>query len=195
MTIVCTVLIRVEIVARVWTDREAHFFWRPQVEYSHDCFVCRRTRRTVIVESGQQEGRCVSGRKPSEQIAPGVHSFEEVSLVHPAPIRISAFDTAQTSADDGQMHSLRCQLMQWWAPFNDTKRDDPASTFSQSPWVRLHYHLGCRACFNNGNKDGLGVPGPGSTQTNSVWPERSTCPTCDRQLLLIEDAPAVTLVE
>jgi hypothetical protein len=195
MAILGTVLVSVEVVAEVFVGRDAHFFWDRAVEFSYDCFVCRRRRRTVRLRHGDEEGRCVSQRKPPELIPRGVHSFEEVSFVHPAPIRVTGFNTAQRRDQDRDRYTLRCQIRYWWAPFDDAKDQEPATTLTDNPWVRIHYGLGCRSCDRAGREDGLTSPGQQSIQTNMVWPVVATCPTCERTLLTAETGPTITLVE
>jgi hypothetical protein len=190
------VLGHVEVVAVVETDVEAHFFWERRIEFSHDCFVCRRRGRTVVLNHGEDEGRCVSAHKPSDLVPPGVHSFDEVAFVHPAPIRVAAFDTTTRRIEYGNRQTLRCRLTFWWAPFQDVKHpEDIASALTSHPWVRLSLGLGCRSCYEAGHQDALRAPGHGSIQTNTQWPKTTCCPNCERKLLTAETGPAITMVE
>jgi len=184
-------LIRVDVLAEVTTDRDAHVVWERTLSFSNDCFVCRRTRRAVHVECGAQEGHCVSARTP----VPEAYSFDETAFVHPAPVRVATFDTATRSGAEEDVHTLRCQLAYWWAPFRDTKRDDVATMLTRDPWVRLDFSLGCRACYAAGHADALRLPGRTGIRTNTPGPGEVTCPTCDRRLLTGRRGPTVTLVE
>lgn len=188
-------LIRVEVAAKVQTARGAHFYWDGNVDFKYDCFVCRRTDRTVRIRHGDEEGRCVSARKPPELIPPGVHTFDEVSFIHPAPLRMSAFGWQMGRDQDHDLYTVRCQLIYWWAPFDDAKDEKPATRTTRHPWVRLDYGLGCRACYNAGHKEALHKPQKGSIQTNMIWPVTRNCPTCGLELLFVETGPTITLVE
>jgi hypothetical protein len=189
------VLVNVQVVAEVKADRNAHFYWDGSIDFRYDCFVCRRKERTVRLRLGDEEGRCVTARKPDDLIPPGIHSFEDVSFVHPAPIRVSGFDVGQRRDADRDFHRVRCQLSYWWAPFDDAKNDKAATVLAPHPWVRLDYGLGCRACYQAGHEHAIGVPGRCSIQTNTLWPVETSCPTCERTLLRIETGPTVTLVQ
>ena len=157
--------------------------------------MCRRTGRTVRLRQGDEVGRCVSARKPSDLVPPGVHSFEEVSFVHLAPIQLTGFGVGQRRSQDRDVHTLRCRMRYWWAPFDDAKDQKPAQTLTRYPWVRFDYGLGCRSCHQAGHSDALSTPGRHSIGSNTVWPIVMTCPTCELELLTADSGPTITLVE
>ncbi|MET9228261.1 hypothetical protein [Lentzea sp. NPDC003310] len=122
-------LSHVEITARVEVTEAAHFGWSNKVEFSHDCFVCRRTGRTVSVRHGAEHGLCHSSQAPLEW-----QDELEQAGSHPAPIRITGFDVASGAATT----TLRCRLSFWWAPFTDVRRPQAqGSELGAGPWVRL----------------------------------------------------------
>jgi hypothetical protein len=182
-------LIAVEATAQV--DALAHFFWRPTVEISLDCFICCRTGRTMLVEQGYEAGRCMSAREHPQEIPPEVPSLSDTMFVHAAPLRIARFDWA--SAQTG-CNTLRCTLSYWYAPFTDLKRQHPSARLNASPWTRLPYGLGCRACYDTGVEGALSLP-TGSIQSNLVWPLVASCPTCQRSLVTFTTAPSITIIE
>ncbi|WP_436493695.1 hypothetical protein [Actinokineospora sp. HUAS TT18] len=186
-------LVHTEIETIVTTAARAHFFWTKRVEFSHDCFVCRRRGRTVLLDHGASEGRCLSTRKPAELVGRGIHSYEDVSFIHPAPVRISGFDVAESRTDDVVERTLRCRITSWWAPFQDAKDPDEAGTVPTAyPWVRLEYTVGCFACYDNGHTEALSRTG--GIQSNLVLPSADTCPTCGQTLLTADSGPKITLV-
>jgi hypothetical protein len=170
-------------------DASAHFYWQPTVEISLDCFICCRSGRTMVVELGQEAGRCVSSRERPEQLSPEIHSYSENAFVHPAPLRIARFDGVH--GNDGT-NTLRCALSFWYAPFTDAKRGRPSARFSW--WTRLSFGLGCRACFDAGVEGALSLP-PSSTQTNMGWPVTESCRTCKRTLVTLTGPPTIIVVE
>jgi hypothetical protein len=195
LTILLSMLMHTEAIISVQVDRDAHFLWERTVEFTYDCFVCRRGRRTVFVTAGAEEGRCISSQKPPELVGPGIHSFSEVSFVHPAPVRISAFDVSQRRDDAVDRHTLRCRLSYWSAPFRDAKRGETSMVLSNASWIRLGFNVGCRACYSRGHAEALQRPGKHSIQTNMIWPWSMTCPTCERTLLTADTGPAMSLIE
>ncbi|MET8761098.1 hypothetical protein [Lentzea sp. NPDC004782] len=161
-------LSHVEITARVTVTPAAHFVWSNRLEYSHDCFVCRRVGRVVQLRHGMSYGLCATDE-------------------HPAPIRVSAFDTT----DHGAERALRCRITSWWAPFDDlTKPEVRASELAAEPRVRLHYRVGCHTCRDNGIDDWLGLEGHLASGTGPVT---TPCPRCETELLT-GSAPEITLV-
>ncbi|MFI9587543.1 hypothetical protein ACIHCQ_38340 [Streptomyces sp. NPDC052236] len=60
--------------------------------------------------------------------------------------------------------------------------------------MRLGLSVGCRACFDKGNKKALGAPGKREFETNQSCPVVWSCPTCERDLATVENPPEVTLV-
>lgn len=195
LAILLGMLIHVEAVASVQVDRDAHFFWERDVSFGHDCFICRRTRRTVSVAYGAEEGRCFSSRKPPESAGAGIHTFDTAYFVHPVPVRISAFDVSQRRDDGVDHHAVRCRLSYWSAPFEDAKRHEVSRPLPIAAWIRLNFSLGCRACYGSGHADALGRPGKHSIQSNTVWPWSMTCPTCERTLLIADAGPTMSLIE
>ncbi|HVK24189.1 MAG TPA: hypothetical protein VM677_22785 [Actinokineospora sp.] len=188
-------LAHIEIEATVKTDPQAHFYWKPQVEFSHDCFVCRRRGRTVLLDTGWTEGRCASGSTPVELASTAAPNHDKKASTHPAPIRLVAFDTAQRGDGLSVVQTLRCRVTSWWSPFHDIT--DPAqagAALTERPWVRLAFGLGCTSCFDDGDRDPLNVPGTSSIQTNLVWPSEMRCPKCARVLVTTETSPRITLV-
>jgi hypothetical protein len=206
------VLSHVEITARVELSEAAHFWWANRVEYSHDCFVCRRTGRTVTVHQGAAHGVCHSARGPLEwQVVPDGAGGEAVpqgdpaglpgeSAVlpgdpavppgsHPSPIRITGFDAAGSPA--GQV--LRCRLSFWWSPFTDLQRTRArGSELGAGPWVRLFYRVGCHTCRDAGEDQWFN--GEQSLQTNAVWPVARPCRKCGTDLVTMAAPPEITLV-
>jgi hypothetical protein len=178
------VLSHVEITARVTVTSAAHFVWSNRLEYAHDCFVCRRVGRTVSLHPGAENGLCHSSEQRLEW-----QDDIDVAGAHPAPIRVTAFDTA----GDGTSQRLRCRLSFWWSPFFDLKRtDERASELSEHRWVRLHYRVGCYICRDAGSDDWFGPQN--SVQTNQVWPVTSSCPRCQTELATVIGPPEINLV-
>jgi len=183
------VLSHVEITARVAVTEAAHFGWSNKVEYSHDCFVCRRVGRTVSLRHGAEHGVCHSSQSPlpwqDEQAGQG-----EIQVgAHPAPIRVTGFD----SAGDGATRTLRCRLSFWWAPFTDVERPGAqVGELGAGPWVRLYYRVGCHTCRDAGVDDWYG--GEQSVQTNLVWPITRPCARCGTDLVTASGPPEITLV-
>jgi hypothetical protein len=124
-----------------------------------------------------------------------MHSFEEVSFIHPAPIRVTGFDTMQHRSQDRDVHTLRCRIRYWWVPFNDAKDQEPAGRLTRRPWVRIDYSLGCMSCYQAGHTDALATPGQHSIGSSAVWPVVMTCPRCGLELLTADIGPTITLVE
>lgn len=177
-------LSHVEVTARVEVTPAAHFVWSNRLEYSHDCFVCRRVGRTVVLHHGAAHGLCHSSRHQLEW----QDDLDEVGR-HPAPIRITGLDTA----GDAGVQTLRCRLSFWWSPFTDLKRpDERAAELGAKRWVRLHYRVGCHTCRDAGEDDWFGVQK--SLQSNMVWPVTSSCPRCQTELVTMSGPPEINLV-
>ncbi|USX49256.1 hypothetical protein [Lentzea sp. HUAS12] len=191
-------LSHVEITARVELTEAAHFWWANRIEYSHDCFVCRRTGRTVTVHHGAAHGVCQSAQRPLEwqagpdeagdgAVAGGDPAVPPGS--HPAPIRITGFD-AVGSRDD---NTLRCRLSFWWSPFADVERPQArGGELGTGPWVRLFYRVGCHACRDAGEDQWFN--GEQSLQTNAVWPVARPCRKCGTDLVTMTEPPEIRLV-
>lgn len=177
-------LSHVEIAARVTVTPAAHFVWSKLLEYSLDCFVCRRVGRTVALHHGAAQGVCHSSRRQLEW----QDDLDDVGK-HPAPIRISGFDTA----GDKTSQTLRCRLSFWWSPFTDLKRPEQrGSELGDGPWVRVHYRVGCRTCLDSGVDDWFSEQK--SFQTNMVWPVTSSCARCGTELVTMSGPPEINLV-
>ncbi|MEU3645522.1 hypothetical protein AB0E59_19225 [Lentzea sp. NPDC034063] len=177
-------LSHVEITARVSVTKAAHFGWANKVEYSHDCFVCRREGRTVTLQHGATHGVCHSSRSPLEWQDEAVESGS-----HPAPIRITGFD----AAGDGATRMLRCRLSFWWSPFTDLQRPQAqGGELGAGPWVRLHYRVGCHTCRDAGEADWFN--GENSLQTNVVLPVTRPCTRCGTDLVTMSETPEINLV-
>jgi len=178
------VLSHVEITARVELSQAAHFWWANRIEYSHDCFVCRRTGRTVTLHKGAAHGLCHSSQRSLEW-------QDDMELVgnHPAPIRITGFDAVGGPTG----HVLRCRLSFWWSPFTDLKRPDArGSELADKSWVRLFYRVGCHACRDAGEDQWFN--GEQSLQTNAVWPVSAPCRKCGTDLVTMTAPPEIRLV-
>ncbi|MFD9704000.1 hypothetical protein [Lentzea sp. NPDC059081] len=177
-------LSHVEITARVEVAEAAHFGWSSQVEFSHDCFVCRRTGRTVRLRHGATHGVCHSSRQPLEW-----QDEQAETGGHPAPIRITGFDIA----GDKTSTTLRCRLSFWWSPFTDSERPGAqGGELGAGPWVRLFYRVGCHACRDAGEDQWFN--GEQSLQTNTVLPVVRPCQKCGTDLVTMVGAPGITLV-
>lgn len=177
-------LSHVEITARASVTPAAHFVWSNRLEYSHDCFVCRRVHRTVTLHPGAESGLCHSSDRRLEW-----QDDIDVAGAHPAPIRVTGFDTTA----GGGVERLRCRLSFWWAPFFDLERPDQrASELAECPWVRLHFRVGCHVCRDAGHDDWFGPQD--SVRTNQVWPVTRPCPRCDTELVTMAGPPEIDLV-
>ncbi|MGI5502929.1 hypothetical protein [Lentzea sp. CA-135723] len=177
-------LSHVEITARVALTEAAHFGWSNRLEYSHDCFVCGRTGRTVSLRHGATHGVCHSSQTAldwqDEQAARGSH---------PAPIRVTGFDVNGS----GATRELRCRLSFWWSPFADAERGQAeGGELGAGPWVRLFYRVGCHACRDAGEADWFN--GEQSVQTNAVLPVARPCTRCGTDLVTMTGRPEITLV-
>ncbi|HUQ54040.1 hypothetical protein [Lentzea sp.] len=161
-------LSHVEITARVEVTPAAHFVWSNRLDFTYDCLVCLRVGRVVQLRHGMPYGLCTGDE-------------------HPAPIRVTAFDTT----DHGTERRLRCRVTSWWAPFTDLEDPDVrASELAAEPWVRLNYRVGCHACRDNGVDDWLGIEGHLRSGTGPVT---SSCPRCETELMTAH-APEINLV-
>lgn len=177
-------LSHVEITARVEVTEAAHFWWSNRVEYSHDCFVCRRTGRTVVLHEGAAHGLCSSSQRLLEW-----QDDLDLAGSHPAPMRITGFDSSRGQAQ----HTLRCRLSFWWSPFTDLKRpEERGSELAAKSWVRLHYRVGCHACRDAGEDDWFNAEQ--SFQTNAFWPVARPCTRCGTDLVTMTGPPEITLV-
>lgn len=177
-------LSHVEITARVILTPVAHFVWSNRLEYAHDCFVCRRVGRTVSLHPNAENGLCHSSERRLEW-----QDDVDVAGAHPAPIRVTGFDTA----GDETSQRLRCRLAFWWSPFFDLKRpDERASELSANRWVRLHYRVGCHVCRDAGHDDWFGPQN--SVQSNQVWPVTGSCSRCGTELVTVSGPPEINLV-
>ena len=162
-------LSHVEITARVTVTPAAHFVWSNRLEYAHDCFVCRRVGSLVELQHGKPYAICTGSG-------------------HPAPIRVSGFDTT----DHGTERRLRWRVSFWWAPFSDAgKPDVQASELPVEPWAQVHFRAGCHACRDNGVDDWLDVEGHLASGTA---PPISSCPRCDTELVTAAGPPEINLV-
>jgi hypothetical protein len=129
------VLTSVRVLASVAVDSKAHVFWDDKLAFKLDCFICRRTDRTVLVERGGTRGRCVSERRPPDDLPPGIHTFDEVSYLHPAPIHVAGFDWWHEGAPETDRRLWpRCRMAFWWAPFQDRRDDSQAIAPARHPW-------------------------------------------------------------
>lgn len=140
--------------------------WQGHLDLSLDCFVCRRTDRTTVLQHGAENGTCSGSRKTGP---------------HPAAVRISAFDS--TSERDRTL--LRAVVDYWWAPFHDVERDRPALALTRAPWVRLHLGHLCPEPAKSGTF---------SVQSNLVRPRTSTCEHCAAAIAHSHEAPRLRLL-
>jgi hypothetical protein len=162
------VLSHVEVTARVTVTPAAHFVWSNRLDFTHDCVVCLRVGRVMKLQHGMPYGLCTGNE-------------------HPAPIRVSGFDTT----DHGAERALRCRISFWWAPFNDLKESGvQASELAAEPWVQLNYRVGCHTCRDTGVGDWLGIDG----FLRSGWgPVTTSCPRCATELVIAAGAPEINL--
>jgi len=142
-----------------------HFL--PTAEFSLDCFICQRTRRTTIFNVGAEQALCTS---------------DDVHGRHPAAARIATFAT--TTEADAQ--TLRVVIDYWWAPFHDAKRDVEASALSTHPWVRVHFGSYC-PLRNEAGKH--------STQSNLIRPCSTHCGHCDATIAASDEAPRIRILD
>jgi hypothetical protein len=178
------VLSHVEITARVTVTPVAHFVWSNRLEYRYDCFVCQRVGRMVSLHPSAEHGLCHSSERRLEW-----QDEQAIAGSHPAPIRVTGFETAET----GPSLRLRCRLSFWWAPFTDLKRRDVrASELGGHRWVQLHYRVGCHTCRDAGHDDWFGPQSP--LQTDQVWPVTTSCPRCTTELVTVTGPPEIDLV-
>ncbi|KJK52267.1 hypothetical protein UK23_03790 [Lentzea aerocolonigenes] len=162
-------LSHVEVTARVTVTPAAHFVWSNRLDYTHDCLVCLRVGRVMQLQHGKPYGLCAGNE-------------------HPAPIRVSGFDTTDHGAERG----LRCRISFWWAPFNDlTEPAVQASELSAEPWVQLNYRVGCHTCRDTGAGDWLGIEG---FLRSGSGPVTTSCPRCATELVTAAGAPKINLV-
>ncbi|MFC8067776.1 hypothetical protein [Streptomyces sp. NPDC057293] len=160
----------VEITAEMTGPRQDagshNLHWQKRLELSLDCFICRRTRRTTSLQHGQEHALC---------------SADDEHPMHPTAARVAAFDVT----DELERTTLRTVVDYWWAPFQDTKRDQAATALSLTPWVRLHLGYYCPEARQ---------PGAFSIQTNMVRPVRHTCGQCDYLLPSSKETPVIRLL-
>jgi len=91
------------------------------LELSLNCFVCERTRRTIILRVGEEAGICT----------PTKHLF---------PAKILAKETlSQTKSVE-----LKYLVEYWFAPFVDRKYKEPAE--DSLIWGRVHFSITCPKC-------------------------------------------------
>jgi hypothetical protein len=166
-----SVMLRVEIRAVLTglaDSRPSHqLHWRDPVELALDCCICERTGRTVFLRQGQERAVC---------------SSDEAHGRHPAPARITAFDTT-TSATE---LALRAVVAYWWAPFHDAKRDVDGTTLSTAPWARLAIGYYCPEPK---------TAGQASIQSNLVRPVTLNCASCSQVIAISEEAPSIESLE
>lgn len=187
-------LTRLRIEGLVKVADRTQFSWGTGVVLAVDCFICRRAHRSHLLEAGEPAGRCVSGRRAGEEVPAGVYSFSDTSLTHPAPVRITGFDqSVYRAAGHREAHRLRCEVDHWWAPFDDPADGRPGREFPAHPWARLSVALGCRACFDKGDREALRRPGTREFQTNQSYPAVWSCPACERELATVESPPHIRL--
>ena len=148
-------------------DVPAHnLHWTGEVELSLDCFICRRTGRTTDLRLGAEHGSCSGDGRTAR---------------HPTAVRIAAFD--HTAEQD--RITLRAVVDHWWAPFLDTKQNQPGLDLTQIPWVRLHLGYLCPEPVR---------PGSLSTQTNLGRPQTLTCEHCAAPVARSHVAPRIRLL-
>lgn len=139
-------------------------FWKRTLELSLDCPICRREGRTIGLTWGDEVGDC---------------SGSGMSLPrHPAPARITAFDTTHSQAG----LALHAVVDYWWAPFTDPKSGEPATALTRAPWVRLHVGYRCPDAQQSGED---------SIQSNLVRPTRLLCQHCGLAIATSRTAPVI----
>jgi hypothetical protein len=140
--------------------------WKGVVEFSLDCFICRRNGRTTELTYGTEEAACSGGGRIER---------------HPAAARIAAFDHTL----EERRTSLRLVVDYWWAPFHDAERDEPALALTGRPWVRLNLGYLCPAPTELGTFQ---------TQSNVVRPHTYACKHCAAPLATTREAPRIRLL-
>ena len=140
--------------------------WRSRLALSLDCFACERAGRTTLFELGAERAVCSGTRETGE---------------HYVAARIAAFDH---TSERGRT-TLRAVVDYWWAPFHDSKRDQPARALTHAPWVRLYLGYYCP------EQDQLGEF---STQTNLVRPQSAACQHCSAPIAESQEAPQLRLL-
>lgn len=149
------------------TDAPFHnLHWKGTVEFSLDCFVCERLRRTTRFELGAERALCSGSRDGTGP--------------HDTAARVAAFD--HTHGRDAT--TLYAVLDYWWAPFKDERDSQPATPLTRWPWVRLQLGYHCPHA---------GESGEFSTQTNLVRPSDLTCKHCSVVVARTEEVPHVRL--
>ncbi|MET8131396.1 hypothetical protein [Streptomyces sp. NPDC005251] len=157
-----------EITAELTGPEKSHqLYWRSQLEFSLDCFICERTGRTTVFERGAEQALCSGSRSGFKR--------------HHTAARIAGFDTTSGR----ERLAVRALVDFWWAPFSDTRDGRKAAAPTSHPWVRLHLAYHCPEAKESGT---------GSIQTNLVRPYRLTCKHCDRLLGVDTETPAVRLL-
>lgn len=137
--------------------------WRPRLELTLDCFICRRTGRTTVFDLGPERALCLGDSEP-----------------HDTAARIAAFDYT-TEKERTTLHAV---VDYWWAPFTDTKRDREGNALTRAPWVRLAVGYSC---------SGLDQGGEFSLQTNQIRPALAECARCSATVATSEEAPRIRL--
>ncbi|MEV8326651.1 hypothetical protein [Kitasatospora sp. NPDC056731] len=159
----------VEITAELTVPLRGEVFhnlhWQKKLDLSLDCFTCERTGRTTHFRYGEECAVC-SGSQRAE---------------HPAAARVAAFDIT----DERERTVLRAVVDYWWAPFHDIKRDQPATTRTRAPWVRLY--LGYR-CPESQQAEAFSI------QSNMVRPVSQACTRCAHPLATSAQSPNIRLM-
>jgi hypothetical protein len=99
----------------------AHATFGDLLELSLDCFICKRTHRTVGIRKGMEESICT----PTQ---------------HPFPAKI----LEKTISIVGKVASILYRVEYWYSPFVDLKRNNNSSSLPQ--WGRLYLDLTCPRC-------------------------------------------------
>lgn len=138
--------------------------WRPRLELSLDCFICRRTGRTTVLGHGSERALCSGDDEP-----------------HDTAARIAAFD----QTDEKERTILRAVVDYWWAPFVDSQRDREGAPLPRTPWVRLAVGYLC---------PDQQQPGEFSIQSNAVRPFTAACTRCSATIGTSDEAPRIRLL-
>jgi len=112
-----------EIVCQLDVYDGAQIEFLDALEVSFDCMVCKRKRRTVIFQLGEEYGRCTPTNKC---------------------VGFSGRLVAKMPAVSGDLFSVRYVIEYAYAPFLDVKYDDESIDYPT--WARVNFLVRCPKC-------------------------------------------------
>ncbi|TQE38568.1 hypothetical protein Sipo8835_04315 [Streptomyces ipomoeae] len=162
-----TAEITAELTRPPGTEQGHQLYWRSNLEFSLDCFICERFGRTTFFERGAEKALCSGTRKGLGR--------------HNIAARIAAF----TSTSTDERLTARILIDFWWAPFEDARDGGHSAAPTLHPWVRLNIGYYCQESRESGKT---------STQTNAGRPWNLRCTHCDEPLATDAETPAIRLL-